>query len=132
MIAAGGSVLSSLSDDAFQYLLAGARANAGVKKGRYMFEVKIIETHNASAAVPDHVLRVGFSKAKSPLLLGQTADSVFFDSKGGFTHDGKREPKPVGGFGKQDVVAILLNLDANSENANTVSMFKNGVRVCKP
>lgn len=131
-VSAGGSILSALSDDAFQYLLAGARADGGVKKGRYMFEVKIIEAHNSNAAVPAQSLKVGFSKKSSPLLMGETADSVCFDNQGGFTSSCTREVSPAMKFAKHDVVALVLNLDSSSDNANTVSMFKNGVRVCTP
>jgi hypothetical protein len=39
----GGKVLMSVSEGGMQYLIAGARANVGVKAGRYMFEVKVVE-----------------------------------------------------------------------------------------
>jgi len=42
----GGRVLMALSDGGMQYLIAGARANIGIKAGRYMYEVKIIEALN--------------------------------------------------------------------------------------
>ncbi|CAK9020066.1 unnamed protein product [Durusdinium trenchii] len=38
-----GDLLMSLSEGGLQYLLAGARANVGVKSGRYMFEVRVCE-----------------------------------------------------------------------------------------
>ena len=36
-----GGILTSLSEGGLQHLAAGARASAGVKSGRYMFEVTI-------------------------------------------------------------------------------------------
>ncbi len=36
--------MASLSEGAMQCLVAGARANFGIKAGRYMFEVKILES----------------------------------------------------------------------------------------
>ncbi|CAE8714307.1 unnamed protein product [Polarella glacialis] len=38
-----GTTLIPLTDALLQYLLAGARANVGLKSGRYMFEVKVVE-----------------------------------------------------------------------------------------
>merc|ERR1740117_1088364 len=35
-------------------------------------------------------------------------------------------------FGRDDVLAVVLNLDAASPNANTISLFKNGKRACQP
>ncbi len=36
-------MLMSLTEGGMQYLMAGARASVGMKAGRYMYEVKIIE-----------------------------------------------------------------------------------------
>merc|ERR1719330_353621 len=38
-----GNVMMALTDGGLQYFLAGARANVGLKAGRYMFEVKIVD-----------------------------------------------------------------------------------------
>ncbi|CAJ1351624.1 unnamed protein product [Effrenium voratum] len=43
-----GRVLMALSEGGMQHLLAGARASAGLKAGRYMYEVKILETLHPS------------------------------------------------------------------------------------
>ncbi len=39
----GGRVLASLTEGAMQSLIAGGRANVGLKTGRYMFDVRILE-----------------------------------------------------------------------------------------
>eukprot|EP00445_Apocalathium_hangoei_P056101 CAMPEP_0204067978 /NCGR_PEP_ID=MMETSP0360-20130528/154473_1 /ASSEMBLY_ACC=CAM_ASM_000342 /TAXON_ID=268821 /ORGANISM="Scrippsiella Hangoei, Strain SHTV-5" /LENGTH=65 /DNA_ID=CAMNT_0051016087 /DNA_START=10 /DNA_END=204 /DNA_ORIENTATION=- len=44
MPVAGAKLLMALTDGGAQHLLAGARAGAGVKQGRYLFEVRIVET----------------------------------------------------------------------------------------
>eukprot|EP00930_Biecheleria_cincta_P025118 TRINITY_DN1791_c0_g2_i1.p1 TRINITY_DN1791_c0_g2~~TRINITY_DN1791_c0_g2_i1.p1 ORF type:complete len:794 (-),score=208.88 TRINITY_DN1791_c0_g2_i1:36-2144(-) len=123
-----------------QYLVAGARANVGIKSGRYMFEVKIIEALNPAEATagshgrtpqPRQLIRVGFSTQGSPLLLGDSDDCVYFDSEGciGF---GKNRRKIGDKLMRDQVVAVVLNLDPNSKNAFTVSAFREGVRVAEP
>merc|ERR1719382_1173955 len=42
-ICTAAGVLSSLSQGPFARLLAGARADTGVKQGRYLFEVQVLE-----------------------------------------------------------------------------------------
>merc|ERR1740123_2440542 len=39
-----GRFVMTLTDGGAQYLLAGARATHGVKSGRYMFEIKVVES----------------------------------------------------------------------------------------
>jgi len=133
-------VLMALTEGGMQYLLAGARANVAAKAGRYMYEVKIIESLNPSEAAqgqhgrspqPRQTVRVGFSTAGSPLLLGDSEDCVYFDSEGWFGA-GKQKRKCSQTFTREQVVAVLLNLDPSSPNANTVSLFRDGVRVSEP
>merc|ERR1711953_516255 len=51
----------------------------------------------------------------------------------GFGADSKRGPCVKQKFGGRDTtIAVLLNLDKKSPNANTVSLFVNGVRACQP
>eukprot|EP00438_Fugacium_kawagutii_P001691 Skav202605 [mRNA] locus=scaffold2348:140704:142833:+ [translate_table: standard] len=91
----GGRVLMPLTDGGMQYLIGGARANLGIKKGRYVYEVKVVEAHNPSegpqrsfrTSVSRNLVRVGFSLQGTSLLLGETADCVYFDNDGGF-YDG--------------------------------------------
>merc|ERR1719277_2777952 len=77
MPSAGNRLLMTLTDGGLQYLLAGVRATAGIKSGRYMWEVKIVETHNRGeqggngrAPQPHHLVRLGLSLEGSSLLLG--------------------------------------------------------------
>mmetsp|Transcript_48803 Transcript_48803/g.111156 ORF Transcript_48803/g.111156 Transcript_48803/m.111156 type:complete len:891 (-) Transcript_48803:33-2705(-) len=134
----GGKLLMCLSDGGFQYLLAGARANTGIKAGRYMFEVMIAESKNPSeprsqvqGPRPRQLVKVGLSTADSSLFLADGLESVCFDSEGFFIH-GKTRQKVSQKFSHNQVVAVVLNLDPASPNADTVSLFRDGVRVAEP
>jgi len=134
----GGRVLTPLTDGGLQYLVAGARANVGVRKGRYLFEVKIVETLNPfepansrGSRVPRQLVRMGFSTQDSSLFLGETEESVCFDSEGFFTADKKRSQTSER-FSREQTLAVLLNLERRSPNADTVSLFRNGVRISQP
>lgn len=138
--AANGKLLMCLTDGGFQYLLSGARAAVGVKSGRYMFEAKIVEALSPSEPAapapargpsPKQLLRVGFSLKGSSLFLSDGPDSICFDSEGLFSHD-KIRKRASQKFVREQTVAVVLNLDANSPNANTVSLFRNGERVSEP
>merc|ERR1719329_527326 len=128
----------TLSDGGLQYLLASVRANTGVKSGRYLFEVKMVETLNpaegqngkARAPAPRHLVRVGFSTKGSSVFLSDGPDNVCFDSEGFFIHEKKRT-KVSQKFGRDQVVGVLLNLD-NGPNNNTVSVFRDGKRISEP
>eukprot|EP00933_Yihiella_yeosuensis_P033903 TRINITY_DN274_c2_g1_i1.p1 TRINITY_DN274_c2_g1~~TRINITY_DN274_c2_g1_i1.p1 ORF type:complete len:838 (-),score=324.38 TRINITY_DN274_c2_g1_i1:132-2645(-) len=136
----GGKVLMSISEGGMQYLIASARANVGIKAGRYMYEVKIIETLNPAeihAAPRNKVMgsrqlaRLGFSTSDSPVLLGDGEASVFFDAEGYFSA-GKVKTRAGQTFSRDQVIGILLNLDPKSPNVNTISLFRDGKRVSKP
>jgi len=80
---------------------------------------------------PKSVLKIGFSTAASSLLMGSAETDICFDSEGGLFHNRKRivmSPK----VSNYSIVAVLLNLDQSSPNANTISLFKDGKRVCQP
>eukprot|EP00927_Polykrikos_kofoidii_P033428 TRINITY_DN2825_c0_g1_i1.p1 TRINITY_DN2825_c0_g1~~TRINITY_DN2825_c0_g1_i1.p1 ORF type:complete len:1063 (-),score=218.89 TRINITY_DN2825_c0_g1_i1:193-3357(-) len=138
---ADGRLLTSLCDGGLQYLLTGVRASAGLKAGRYMFEIKIVELLNPDEGIvhratrlpePRQIVRVGFSLAgSSSPFLNDSADNVFFDSDGVFVHHRGRNlvSRP---FGRDSVVAVLLNLDQESPQCNTVSLFLDGQRACDP
>merc|ERR1712139_216698 len=121
-----GKVLMSLSDGGMQFLIAGARANVGIKAGRYMFEAKVIEALNPAEAMgnrgkvpmPRQLLRIGFSTAGSNLVLGESSDSVCFDAEGQFTAESKKK-SVCQRFGKNQIVSVLLNLDEKSPNYQT-------------
>uniref|UniRef100_A0A7S1RDC4 B30.2/SPRY domain-containing protein n=1 Tax=Alexandrium catenella TaxID=2925 RepID=A0A7S1RDC4_ALECA len=134
-----GNLLMTLGEGGIQHFFAGARANVGVKSGRYMFEVKIVEYMNPvedpnsrGAPRPKNLVRVGFSTAGSSLIMGESSEGcVCFDSEGAFVQHKKRAPV-AGRFVRDEIVAVLLNLDEKSPNCNTVSLFKDGVRVSQP
>ncbi|CAK0856577.1 unnamed protein product [Prorocentrum cordatum] len=124
-----GDLLMPLRDNGFQYLLAGARASVGVKAGRYMFEIKIVESFSTKEF--SGLLKIGFSSASSSLLLDSDKTSASFDSHGWF-YGGATSAKVSQKLHKGDVVACLLNLEKGSPNYNTISLFKNGSRVAQP
>merc|ERR1740139_1345218 len=129
----------TLTDGGLQYLLASVRSNTGIKSGRYLFEMKILESLNpaegqggkARAPAPRQLVRLGLSTQDSSIFLSDGADNVCFDSEGYFIHEKKRA-KVSQKFGRDQVVGLLLNLDSASPNANTVSLFRDGVRVSEP
>merc|ERR1719203_479014 len=124
-----------------QFLIGGARANVGLKGGRYMYEVKVLEVLNpdegkykqhSRTPQPKQLIRVGFSTAVSPLLIGEEEGSVAFDADGTFLADGMKTMRPLSKFGRDQVIGVLLNLDPKSPNANTVSLFRDGERISQP
>jgi len=131
----GGKMLMALTDGGMQYLVACARANIGVTKGRYAFEIKVAE-HLApldipvpirKGAAPKQLVRVGVSAAESDLILGETEACVWFDSEGNFYAGGKKLPNVVQKIGKDQVAAFVLNMDKR-----TVTLFLDGKRACEP
>ena len=131
------NILMMLNEGGLHYLFAGARANVGLRSGRYMFEVKILELLNQTEAmqlrtpVPKHVLRIGFSTAASTPIMGDNEESICFDSDGGLWFNKTRVPL-VAKYGPECTLAVVLNLDRNSSNANTLSLFKDGQRLADP
>jgi hypothetical protein len=123
-----GKVLTALNDNGFQYLLASVRSNTGIKAGRYMFEAKVMEEGHSQHGAKN-VIQVGLSLAGSSLLSDE--DSIVFDNEG-FLIQGKKRVRTNQKFAKASTVAIVVNLDAASANADTVSVFVNGVRRCQP
>jgi len=142
MVAPNRKMAMTLTDGGFQYLLAGARATAGMKAGRYMFEVAVVEHVHLTETVqgrppyPRHLVRVGVSTAGSSLLMPESAESVCFDSEGNFAHDGKQTQNAASRvlqkFAKDQVFAVVVNLDPSSKVANTISLFRDGQRIGEP
>eukprot|EP00927_Polykrikos_kofoidii_P071813 TRINITY_DN68021_c0_g1_i1.p1 TRINITY_DN68021_c0_g1~~TRINITY_DN68021_c0_g1_i1.p1 ORF type:complete len:946 (+),score=162.80 TRINITY_DN68021_c0_g1_i1:62-2899(+) len=149
----GGRVLLSLADGGLHHLLAAARANVGVKQGRYMFEVHPLEGarckpeahppkgHGKDGRAPPPPVvssrpyfAVGFSSTKSALFLGDDANSCGFDSNGNFLQDGDqiRVGQRIPMTDHRKAFGLLLNLDPSSANANTLSFFCDGRRLCPP
>jgi len=135
-----GNMLTCLSDGGLQYLLAGARANVGIKSGRYMFEVNVVELMHQKqdttvvtgrAPQPRNFFRMGLSTAGSSLLIGEDEHSICFDAEGSFIHN-KKKTSVGAKFERSMNVALVVNVDSKSPNANTVSLFRDGVRICEP
>merc|ERR1712190_146320 len=70
--------------------------------------------------------------ARASLYMGaETEDSACFDADGNFVV-GKTKTWEGDKFQPcEQVLAVLLNLDAKSPNANTISLFRDGERVCQ-
>merc|ERR1712194_773403 len=132
-----GNVLMSLTEGGIQHFIAGARSNVGIKSGRYSFEVKVIQMVNtaegagSNTGAPKNVIRVGVSTAGSDLILGETEESICFDA-GGNSIFNKTRTRGSQKIYRDDTVTVLLNLEKGSPNANTISLFKDGVRACQP
>lgn len=129
-----GAILSALSDSGMQFLLAGARASVGVSAGRYMFEVRIEQTQEEKPS-SQRSLRIGFALAGSPLLIGESPDSVCLDSAGHLVFNRRRIPlQRQLRVTQGSTLAVVLNLQEpnTSPTAQTLSFFKDGQRLCKP
>ena len=119
-----------------QFLLAGVRANTGVKSGRYIFEARICElvtsaeAHGARVPQPKHLLRLGLTLEGGSLFLADGGENVCFDSEGFYT-SGKVRNRSGTKFQRDQTVALLVNLQ-DGPNKNTVSLFVNGERASKP
>lgn len=140
MPSSDGRLLMTLCDGGFQYLLGGVRCSAGAKAGRYFFETKIVENLNPSEGngrsntrtpQPRQLVRLGVCLAGASPLLDESNDKVFFDSDGYFCH-GRRRSRSSQRFSRDQVVGLLINRDADSPNANTISLFCDGQRVSDP
>eukprot|EP00929_Paragymnodinium_shiwhaense_P039614 TRINITY_DN207_c0_g3_i1.p1 TRINITY_DN207_c0_g3~~TRINITY_DN207_c0_g3_i1.p1 ORF type:complete len:877 (+),score=303.55 TRINITY_DN207_c0_g3_i1:55-2631(+) len=139
--ALGGKMLMSHSDGGMQYLIAAARADVGVKSGRYAFEVRIVEALNPyeekagsrrAGPAPRQVLRVGVSTADSELILGESSEGICFDSEGIITVEGNKVANKSQRFGRDQLIAVVVNLDSSSPQGNTISLFRDGVRIADP
>mmetsp|Transcript_103489 Transcript_103489/g.194714 ORF Transcript_103489/g.194714 Transcript_103489/m.194714 type:complete len:922 (-) Transcript_103489:155-2920(-) len=135
-----GNIFMPLTEGGMGYLQAGVRASVGVKSGRYMFEAKIVELMAPSddkgpKGGKKNIFRIGFSTAGSSLLIGEGEDSVCFDDDGHFIYKKKKTQAIRAGprgFSRDTPVAVVLNLEKDHPNFNTVSLFVGGVRACQP
>jgi len=121
-----GNILMSMSEGGLSQLVAGARASVGVKSGRYSFEAKIVEQTGSGGKM----VRVGFG-AEGSLFLGEDENSICFDTEGMMVST-KKKTKCSQAFGRDVIVAVVLNIDEKSPNFNTISLFKDGKRACQP
>eukprot|EP00929_Paragymnodinium_shiwhaense_P086773 TRINITY_DN4720_c0_g1_i1.p1 TRINITY_DN4720_c0_g1~~TRINITY_DN4720_c0_g1_i1.p1 ORF type:complete len:902 (-),score=255.78 TRINITY_DN4720_c0_g1_i1:100-2805(-) len=135
-LASNCSLLTSVNEGGLQHFLAGARASVGIRSGRYMFEVKVIEQVGSAEAqkgsMPRHMFRIGFTTAGASPIVGDSAEGCAFDSEGKFCHDSKRTHLMNPVYGTQHVFALVLNLEQSGPSSNTLSLFKNGERVTEP
>jgi len=139
VIVGANGILSGLQSDVFSATSKGIRATHAVKSGRYFFEARIMEW-GLPARAQGRRCRVGVSTPSASHHLGQPCctDSVAFDCDGRVHVAGKPQISSFGlkkvrpTFDVGDNVAILINLQSNSANANTVSLFRNGLRVTAP
>lgn len=122
------TILSTFQQGGLGFLLAGVRANIGVKSGRYYFETKAVEIRGK------HDIKIGFSTLGASLSGGDS--SFLFSLTDSMFHNGSTKPsalkKRIAHFGIADVVGVLLNRVEGSEQNNTVSLFINGIRVSEP
>merc|ERR1719362_1884219 len=84
-----------------------------------------------SAPQPKQLVRVGVSAAGSSLFLSDGPNDIGFDSEGYLVQD-KTKKRVSQKFSRGQVIAVLVNLDAASPNANTISLFRDGERVSAP
>jgi len=124
VIAENGLTVGCLHQDGFQSLWKGGRTNYGVKKGVWMYEVKVLE--HLEVQMPEqeqenpHVLKCGFSQPESSLFLGDTAQGWAWDSTGKKYYNGTCQDFS-GKINVGDVVGCILDMDQRS-----ISFTKNG------
>jgi len=126
-----GVTVSPVAVDGFHLLVAQARANYGVKKGRFLFEAQILE----ASGRPE--VKIGVSTASATWVGG--VGSIAFDHCLNLysNDDGPKElesldPATCVMSRKDQVFGILLNLVPKSPNKNTISLFLDGKRVTEP
>jgi len=102
--------------------------DVGARSGRYLYELRLIETFGLQETI-----RAGFSSAGSSLFLSDTDESIGFSNTGDFFHGRKKTERacPIQ-WRKGAVLGVLLNLVEGAPNAFTISLFKDGKRVSKP
>merc|ERR1719420_1963290 len=76
------------------------------------------------------MVRFGFTTQGS-LFLGEDENSICFDNDGNLVSS-KKKTKCSAPFVSDVMVAVVLNRDASTQNSDTISLFKDGVRVSKP
>jgi len=119
-----GRTVACLHEDGFQYLWKGIRANYGVTKGVYMYEVKVLD--HPSVKMPEtkpqnqNILRCGFSQPLTSLFLGDTAEGWGWGGTGKKSHNNNFSDYG-GSFGVGDVIGCVLDMDQG-----TISFLKNG------
>jgi len=121
-----GSIINSITIGG-QHLIAGSRANMGMKAGRYMVEYCLLSFEHRFGEV-----KLGFSLPNGSHFLGekntlgfQVSTSKCVSYNGEENKEMKRLPK---GVRQGDVLGVYLNRTNDIGNSNTISLFINGVR----
>lgn len=125
-------IISPIHGDGFERLIAQARANYGVKRGRYYWEMQFLECHQTR---PD--FRIGVSLPGATWVGGE--QSICFGNNCRVRANGEKiaeEKTKIRLVEKDDVVGLLLNTleirDTGKVNSNTISLFINGERASDP
>ncbi|XP_019162868.1 PREDICTED: heterogeneous nuclear ribonucleoprotein U-like protein 1 [Ipomoea nil] len=122
-----GLLGSSLYEKGFAYCWSGARANAGIKRGKYCFGCKIISKQPVimedTPPAERHECRVGVSRGDNAVgSLGQSLHSFGFGGTGWFSSAGTfhnyGEP-----FGVGDTIVCCIDLETKPAS---IGFFKNG------
>merc|ERR1712137_500005 len=82
VISASADIVSSLSQGPFRQLTSGIRADIGARRGRHLFEVRVLDR------VPDAwqcELRMGVSTRGSSLLIKGSSSAAVFDHSGAYS-----------------------------------------------
>jgi len=125
LVDAEGQIISTVRADGMHLLMAQARGNVGIKKGRYYYEVQILETANAFDLI------IGVSTAQGKWAGGE--HSVAFDQMTQIRSNGETSgKKALKSITKQDVLGVLLNMDPKATNKFSLSLFINGARASEP
>ncbi|XP_055927077.1 heterogeneous nuclear ribonucleoprotein U-like protein 1 [Argiope bruennichi] len=113
-----GSLFSAhpLTDEGFAFMWAGARATHGTSKGKFCFEVKVLDHLDVSHLPADepnpHVVRVGFSVESSSLQLGEDPLSYGYGGTGKISTNCQFKD-----FGQSficgDVILAVCNMDGD-------------------
>ncbi|XP_042516042.1 heterogeneous nuclear ribonucleoprotein U-like protein 1 [Macadamia integrifolia] len=118
----------ALHEQGFAYCWSGARANVGIKGGKYCFGCKIVSAQpvDMEDTPPDqkHVCRVGISRGDDAVgNLGETEHSYGFGGTGKFSSGGKFTDYGMK-FGVGDTIVCAVNLE--NQPLAFVGFFKNG------
>ncbi|PFX28039.1 heterogeneous nuclear ribonucleoprotein U-like protein 1 [Stylophora pistillata] len=121
----GGVTGSSLHENGFEYMWAGARATHGVRAGKVCFEVRVLE--KLPVTMPEtetkpHVVRVGWSVDEANLQVGEDKLSYGYGGTGKVSVNNNffdyGEP-----YSTNDTICCCVDLDANPK---VVLFTKNG------
>ncbi|KAH7291277.1 hypothetical protein KP509_29G009600 [Ceratopteris richardii] len=119
---------SALHNEGFAYCWSGARANFGIRGGKYCFGCRVIENQPVvmedTAKEQQNLCRVGLSKGESDVgSLGESMSSFGYGGTGKFSHRGNFTTYG-GPFGAGDTIICAVDLE-NPSHA-TISFAKNG------